>query len=98
MGGQDLLVTIGVIHTGRVPIQGGYGVLFISITHFDTKDCYYFKSNLSLVFLIKVFLKRSCNVVLKPSKHKEITFPSEFVFVFISYFIEGILSKECCQK
>ena len=35
---------------------------------------------------------------MKPSKHKEITFPSEFVFVFISYFIEGILSKECCQK
>lgn len=32
------------------------------------------------------------------SKRKEITFPQDFIFVFIPYFIGVILSNKCCQK
>ena len=43
---------------------------------------------------IKVFLtKTACNVLLKSSKHEEVTFLHEFIFVFILYFIGSILSK-----
>ena len=71
-------------------------IFFFFFTPFDTKDCNYFESNLSLVLLIKVFLtKKACNVVWKPSKHEEITFPKEFIFGFIPYFVGVILSKKC---
>ena len=69
------------------------------LTPFDTRDYYYFKSNLSLLLLTKVFLtKNTCNVVLQSSKHEEITLPEEFMVAFILYFIGAILSKKYCQK
>ena len=39
-----------------------------------------------------VSYKKACNVVLKCFKHEEITFPHEFIFVFIPYFI-WVMSK-----
>ena len=40
-------------------------IFFSFLTPFDTRDGYYFESNLSLVLLIIVFLiKKTCNVVL----------------------------------
>ena len=69
------------------------------LTPFDTSDYYYFKSNLSLLLLMKgFFTKNTCNVVLQSSKHEEITLPEEFMVVFILYFIGTILSKKYCQK
>ena len=40
-----------------------------------------------------VSYKKGCNVVLKPSKHEKITFPKEFIFGFIPYFVGAIFSK-----
>ena len=46
--------------------------------------------------LIKVFLLgKACKVVLQSSKHEEMSFPDEFIFVFSPYFI-GYFSS--CQK
>ena len=51
------------------------------------------------MLLIKVyFIKEACNVVFQSFKNEEITLPHEFIFVFIDYFIEEILSKKSCQK
>ena len=33
------------------------------------------------------------NVVLQSTKHNEITFPHEYIFIFILYFIGAITSK-----
>ena len=41
------------------------------LTLLDTSDCYYFESNLSLVLLIKVSCKKTCNVVSQSSKHRD---------------------------
>ena len=66
---------------------------------FDTCDCYYFKSYLSLLMYIKMLLiKKTCNTVLQPSKCEDSTFPHAFIFVLIPYSIGVIKSKECCQK
>ena len=42
-----------------------------------------------------VSYKKGCNVVLKPSKREKITFPKEFIFGFIPYFVGAIFSKKC---
>ena len=34
----------------------------------------------------------------RSSKNKEITFPHEFTFVFILYFIGAMLPKKFCEK
>ena len=66
---------------------------------FNIWDCYYFKSNLILVLIIKMFFtKKTCNVVLRFSNHEKITFPHEFIFVFIMYFFGVILSKTIVKK
>ena len=70
----------------------------LSLAPFDT-CCYYFGPDLSLVFLIKVLLKKKvCNVVFQSCENKQIILPDEFIFVFIWYFIGPILSKRCYQK
>ena len=60
--------------------------VYYSFNSFDTKACYYFEPNISLVLLIKVFLtkKMECNYILKSFKHEEITssFESFFFFLF----------------
>ena len=66
---------------------------------FNIWDCYYFKSNLILVLIIKMFFtKKTCNVVLRFSKHEKITFPHEFIFAFIMYFFGVILSKTIVKR
>ena len=58
----------------------------ISTRMFDTfgnLDHYYFESNLGLELLIKVFYKKSCNVLSYSSKKEGRTLPHETVFVFI---------------
>ena len=67
---------------------------------FNTWYCYYFESNLSLVLHKKVLLiaKKACNIVLQSSKHEEITYLYEFIFVFTSYIIGAILLEKCCRK
>lgn len=45
--------------------------------------------------LKKVSYKKTCNVVLKPSKHEEKTFPKEFILGFIPYFVGATFSKKC---
>ena len=45
-----------------------------------------------------VAYKKACNCVLWSSKHEEITFPCEFIFLFILFFIGLILPKGCCRK
>ena len=58
------------------------------LTLSDTKDCYYFKSNLSIMLLIKAFLTKKASIALvKSFKHVKITFPHVFILVFIPYFI-----------
>ena len=72
--------------------------IFVS-TPFDNWDSYYFESNLSLVLLIKVFLKKkACNVVLQSSKLEEIILPQDFIFAFMPYFIGLILPKKILSK
>ena len=61
------------------------------VTPVDTLNCYYFESNVSLI-------NKACHIVLKPSKHKEITFPHEFLFVFIPFIIRMILLKNIVEK
>ena len=70
--------------------------MFISLlTPFDTRVCGYIESNLSLVLLIKVFLtKKTCDVALLSSKHEEITFPQDFLFVFSHIFNRGYINKK----
>ena len=66
---------------------------------FNIWDCYYFKLNLILVLIIKMlFTKKTCNVVLRFSKHEKITFPHEFIFAFIMYFFGVILSKTIVKR
>ena len=38
------------------------------------------------------------NVVLNSSKHESITFPHEFTFLSVQYFIEAILLKNAVKK
>ena len=38
--------------------------------------------------------QKTCNIILKSSKHEEIIFPHEFIFVFILYFIGGDIVKK----
>ena len=53
-----------------------------------------FPTNLTMVWYAKVLLiKEECNVVLQSSKHEEITFPHEYLFVFTLYITGAILSK-----
>ena len=75
------------------------GLWFFLLTRGDTWDSYYFELFSRLVLFIKEFLiKKAFNSVLYSSEHCEITFPSKFIFVFIPYFAETILLKNCCQK
>ena len=60
-------------------------------------DCLLLRLNLSLVLLIKVLIIKK-HFVFQCSKNEEITFPHEFIFIFIPYFIGTILSKKSCQK
>ena len=60
-------------------------------------DCLLLRLNLSLVLLIKVLIIKK-HFVFQSSKNEEITFPHEFIFIFIPYFIGTILSKKSCQK
>ena len=72
--------------------------IFVS-TPFDNWDSYYFESNLSLVLLIKVFLrKKACNVVLQSSKLEDIILPQDFIFAFTPHFIGMILPKKILWK
>ena len=72
--------------------------LFFLLTSFAARD-YYFESNHSLVLLMKVFVtKKACIVVLLSSKHEEMTFPREFIFVFIQYLIGAISSEKILSK
>ena len=51
------------------------------------------------MLLIKVkLIKKEYNVVQKPSKYEEITFPHEFIFAYILCFIGVTLSKKYYQK
>ena len=75
-------------------------MFFFLLTTFDTRDCYYFESNPSLVFLFKAFLAKkgkttTQNVVLLSSKSEEISFPNEFAFMFILNFIDTKSSEKC---
>ena len=63
------------------------------LTPFDTKECYCFESNLSLVLLII----KVCNIVLKSSKHEEAYFPHDFIFVSSLFHWDNIV-KKCFQK
>ena len=45
-----------------------------------------------------LFIKKASNAVFQSSKNEEITFPHEFIFVFIRYFTGVILSEKSCQK
>ena len=66
------------------------------LTPVNTWDRYYFESVVSLVLLIKVcVIKRTSNFVLYSSKHEEVTFSHELIFVFIPYFVGVILSRKC---
>ena len=57
---------------------------------FYTLDCYYFESNLNLVWHIG----KECSVVLQSSKYEVLTFPHDFIFVFTPYIIGAILSRK----
>ena len=51
------------------------------------------------MLLIEVFLTlKTCNVVLKSSKHESITFPDEFIFASAPHFIGAISSKNAVRK
>ena len=61
-------------------------MLAFLLTHSDTRDCYYFESNLSLVLPINVLLiEKACKVDLYSPKQEEILFVHEFIFVLIMY-------------
>ena len=61
-------------------------MLAFLLTHSDTRDCYYFESNLSLVLPINVLLiEKACKVDLYSPKQEEILFAHEFIFVLIMY-------------
>ena len=59
-------------------------------------DCYYFESNLSLVSYKSASYKKTCNVVLKSSKHEQITFL--IIFPFIPYLIGAISLKNVGKR
>ena len=74
------------------------------LTPVNTWDRYYFESVVSLVLLIKAFvIKRASNFVLYSSKHEEVTFSHELIFVFIPYLLvwyyqENVRSVGVWQK
>ena len=53
------------------------------LTSFNTIDCYYFKSNLRLVWcsLLTCFLQKSCNLFLYSIKRQEIPFLVDKFFI-----------------
>ena len=66
-------------------------------TRFDSGD-YYFELNLSLLLLKSVAYKKAYNFVLQSSKHKEITFPHDFIFSFIPYVLGATSSKNVVKS
>ena len=90
--------------------QEGGGAVFCSNNALKSFICNVycsFNSVWLLLFWIKsqpgvayksVSYKQACKVVLKSSKHEEITFPHGFIFMFIPYFIAAISSKKYWQK
>ena len=48
--------------------------------------------------VLSVSYKKECNVIMQSSKHEKKTFPHEFIFVLIPYFIGVILSKNILAK
>ena len=67
-----------------------FGMFIFFLTPFDTWDCYYFKSNLSLALLIKVLL------IKKAWRNKFATWV--YFWVYLRYFIMVILLRKPCQK
>ena len=69
-------------------------ICIIFLLHpFNTRDCYYFTSNVSLVWHIKVMFVKKYNVVLQSWKHKGTTFAHE-LFLWLSHTCLG----QYCQK
>ena len=67
------------LHSASLPFT-----IFCPTTPFDTCDCYYFKSNLSLLMYINMLLiKKAFSIVLNSSKPEETTF--RFFFILLMF-------------
>ena len=78
------------------PASLSFTMFIFLLAPFNTWECHYFQSNLSLVWYAKVLLikkEKGCNVVLWSSKHKQITFPHEFISYILRLSLRHIAKK-----